>query len=388
MAESMTYARRLVFFQIALIFFGLPTVIAQDVITNHKGEQIVVYPDGSWKPLSDGKTESENHADQIEKLEKYQTELKHTLLAALEAEKDAFRQIDAFQKNRVKLEDLIQTEREANLSEFELNSLRSRLKVAKKEEKLALKQYDEAHDRVVSIKQSLEQVVDERDRLLKQKGPTPYLLSENRHQSKTPAHTPEQTLLKPYVSVLKAPEFYKKPVVDKEGLSNIPGRNCILEVDGKDALTGRSKRITKNEQLFFSLPERLKPFLKGEPYISGKTSLIGLDGGKKFVSLEIHVKSANAQREFGGLSRGRAFVVHFLDGSHVALVNRSTDKGTLLADDLTTVFYGQYAIEPQNEKKLSRKEVDMIRLVWDTGYEDYQVYDVDIFKRHFVCLNQ
>ena len=40
------------------------------------------------------------------------------------------------------------------------------------------------------------------------------------------------------------------------------------------------------------------------------------------------------------------------------------------------------------EKALKKGEVDRVRIIWDAGYEDYEVYNLDFFINQFKCLNK
>ena len=49
-------------------------------------------------------------------------------------------------------------------------------------------------------------------------------------------------------------------------------------------------------------------------------------------------------------------------------------------------FRGQYPISKGELKVLRRSEVDRARIVWKTGYEDYDILNVDFFINQFNCL--
>ena len=60
--------------------------------------------------------------------------------------------------------------------------------------------------------------------------------------------------------------------------------------------------------------------------------------------------------------------------------------GTLNPLKKSVVYKPQYLIGSNQAKELSKGEVDRIRLVWSSGYEDYEIYELDFFINQFRCL--
>ena len=50
------------------------------------------------------------------------------------------------------------------------------------------------------------------------------------------------------------------------------------------------------------------------------------------------------------------------------------------------LFQGQYGIGKKELNKLKKISVDKMRVIWSTGYEDYEVIHVDFFKNQLSCL--
>ncbi|MEM8909240.1 MAG: hypothetical protein AAGD05_15445, partial [Bacteroidota bacterium] len=91
--------------------------------------------------------------------------------------------------------------------------------------------------------------------------------------------------------------------------------------------------------------------------------------------------------EFGVLEKGSILSVKLLNGDAVKLFNTKTSTGTVSKLNKTTVYRGQYLISSDQQKQLKKSEVDKVRIVWSTGYEDYDVYELDFFLDQFNCLD-
>jgi len=54
----------------------------------------------------------------------------------------------------------------------------------------------------------------------------------------------------------------------------------------------------------------------------------------------------------------------------------------------TTTYNTSYPLNKSQIKRLRDAEIDKVRMIWATGYEDYEVYQVDFFRDLFRCLEE
>ena len=170
-------------------------------------------------------------------------------------------------------------------------------------------------------------------------------------------------------------------------LYNPPAPKCNIEFDGIDEFTGKKRRDVAAKQLFAYTSDRLKPYLKEKDFITCNANVTRMEGGLRFLFLEFIINSENAQREFGMLERSSQVIITMIDGSSITTKNTKTDAGKLDSFNKTVTYNGQYLISGEQAKWLTKEEVDKIRVVWSTGFEDYTIYDVDFFIDQFNCLN-
>ncbi len=167
-----------------------------------------------------------------------------------------------------------------------------------------------------------------------------------------------------------------------------PTTDCEFGFDDIDEFTGK-RRIELAKRTFFThTSDRLKPYFKNNHHITCEGFLSAATGsGGKYLNLKISILSEHAQREFGLLEKGSILSLKLINGSTVKLLNTKTTPGQLNKVTKTTVYRGQYLISKDHEKSLKKSEVDKVRVVWGTGYEDYEVYELDFFIDQFKCLN-
>ncbi|MCB0679235.1 MAG: hypothetical protein KDC30_21200, partial [Saprospiraceae bacterium] len=100
------------------------------------------------------------------------------------------------------------------------------------------------------------------------------------------------------------------------------------------------------------------------------------------------IYARDALTAFGGIPNNSVLTVRLLNGETVRLFSTKGDQGMLQPNTDTYVFRGQYRLSISQEKMLAEGEADKLRVVWGTGYEDYEVYNLDFFRDQFRCLNQ
>lgn len=164
-------------------------------------------------------------------------------------------------------------------------------------------------------------------------------------------------------------------------------RSCDFTFDGIDAFTNQPRRELQPELFFSHTDGRIKPYLKEREYMTCHGYLTSIAGGFRYLTLTFRIASRTAQREYGGIRNGGLLNLKLLDGSTISLFSQG---GSQLKEDPNTndiIYRARYPIDYQKEKLISRSEIDQVRVVWATGYEDYEVYNIDFFMNQLVCLN-
>lgn len=167
---------------------------------------------------------------------------------------------------------------------------------------------------------------------------------------------------------------------------NPPPRPCSLAVNTRDEFSGETYQEVQKEELFRYTNEVMKKHLPpDQPHIICNAAL---SSGGATVSLQLHfdIRDNNARRTFGSLGKNSAVILKFLDGTTFTAVNVRSDEGTPGSEGQVFSFKGQYVLDPAAVKKLRKTELDKIRVAWSTGYEDYEIQNVDLLMRQAKCL--
>lgn len=174
--------------------------------------------------------------------------------------------------------------------------------------------------------------------------------------------------------------------VSEDVLLNPPKTPCVLSYSGKDEFTGQKRKDVAPKLLFAHTDEELKPYMNGKDYLTCDAFLTSLSGGFQYLTLEFTIASKNAQKEYGLIHKGNILTIRTLDGKKVNLQASKAAIATYDSFKEAFVYKVSYRISGSGVKQLKKSEVDKIRVIWSSGYVDYEVYEVDFFIDQFDCL--
>lgn len=199
-----------------------------------------------------------------------------------------------------------------------------------------------------------------------------------------PANTSEATPTATPPPAPRRPVFKKyDPAADV--MLNPPARGCVLITDARDEFSGERRRELQREELFRYTNPSLRPYLQGREHIICQAS-VSQNGKLYLLHLAFTISDANAKRAFGSLPKNGVAILKFLDGETLALTNLRADEGRISDDKITHTFTGQYVLDAAALKKMQKSLLDKIRIAWATGYEDYEIHQVDLIARQLGCL--
>jgi len=161
---------------------------------------------------------------------------------------------------------------------------------------------------------------------------------------------------------------------------------CTFAYEGIDDFSGEPKKELVAETFFTYTHPQLKVHLKGKEYLVATGSLSSVAGGFRFLSLTFRISSTNAAKEYGYLAERSLLNLKLLSGETLSLYSQNRAAGRVDSKTNETVYKVRYPIDHQNVKTLLKSEVDKVRVVWSTGYEDYEVFNIDFLSRQLSCL--
>lgn len=375
------------------------SIDAQVLRTNEKGEKIIVWPDGSWQYFADstgkkyggGNSEEGSNAQNfpiydgtIDPLEGrvsiteddlYRIAVRKSQLAR-DASEIASKRADEAILNRQRIEkELTAAKSNPNFDNSNVRFLKKRYEAALKTEKEALLEEIEAQeltrnaDELISKGGYVEAFMDEQNQKKDY-----HLVQNNRYKnSSTLSYQDLLPLASQYWQQGEQTQTYP------------PQSICELMYEGKDDKTKQYRRDIDPDFLFTYTDERLRPYLKEKEYMRCDGYMTSLSG-YRFLTLNFTFAYPNAREAYGFIEKGSVLTIKMLDGNFVNLFAGQMESGNYDTITKELTYNIVYPIDKSQMALLKNSEVDALRVFWSSGYEEYQVYQLDFFMNQIECL--
>lgn len=398
-------------------------VTAQRIIVNSNGDRIVMYPDGSWRAVESGDSVLLRQNLQKSEALDYKKDGPYTTENHLagEHEEHVLKQWNELHFKIIAQEKKIQSEfRAATNAQFKARELLENAEANKSmiEPVRLATLNDDYDDSVKNLRQAklnltaIRKLLERSKKLANQspekidRGLNPLRSKFNLFvatydpkssvmiMDKNPVKTGKTGTGVPSSKTTKSKASSTEKT--KVSLVNIPPHDrpqeyvaepfeCRIISDTVDSATGRRRIELAPGLLFTHTDPDLRPYFKNKELITCYGQLSKIDA-YVYLTIDFQIASSHSQSNFGSLQNGSLLRLQMLNGEYVSLYSLKTDRGRIDPYSGHTIFTGQYALGKDEIKKLREEELDEIRILWSTGYEDYDVYKIDFFVDHLNCL--
>lgn len=373
------------------ICFAYTALSAQVIRQNAQGEKIIVYPDGSWKyfngqksgggtdyPVYEASVTPFDNPVLITEQDALKIATRRAQLAR-EAVNIAQERATKATEQRTKLEQEFTTASAREAAESEnLRRLNIRLSAARKTE---VESQNEA--------QIAQQELSKADELTR-KGNILETFKSAEAARKSQLYSPKADALSAdfFSSINPTTPYYQDFVKTNPYYGLEKQLQCKFKFNGKDQGTGRMRKELDAQHLFSFTDEKLRMFLKDKEYLSCKGYLSSLDGGYRFLTLEFTFSTPNAREAYGFIEKGSILTIRLINGDFINLKSGSMDRGSYDTKENLLTYRVHYGIAGDQLSFLEKSEVDKIRVFWSSGYEEYEVYQLDFFMKQLACLDK
>lgn len=389
--------RKILYLSILCFSFLSTGLDAQVLRKNDKGERIIVYPDGTWEYFDKSKNKKDNNSaadsteyptfsgeiapldNPIELTEEDARKMatRHVQLAR-EAANIAQQRADDARYNRKKLEDYLNRNSQAgNLTQEDIERLTQQITAAKQTENRTRTEANLAQQEVIKSEQMIATGTFEQE-------------FQNNFQARSGTESPAAN------SLASNDQFYRQlPLIDfsvssspfNHQLKSLPEKACKFDFEGKDPLNGQYRKDLEKETLFTYTDERLRLYLKDKEYLQCDAFMTRLNNNFHFLSLEFTFAYPNAREAYGFIEKGSMLIIKLLNGGFIQLRSGKMDNGQYNTESELLTYGVNYIIPPNMINSLKNMEVDSIIVTWSSGYEEYEMFNIDFFQRQISCLD-
>lgn len=396
----------------ALVLGASTSSFAQKIIVNSNGDRVVVYPDGTSRAYEEG--DSVLLTRQLSKEEVYRTgdqpiayentsdnpseirammEVSNqfadlTMRQSREANRMTSQALDAKFEVEARLQqarenkNLIEPDKLGSLEE-EFDQKVENVKIARNHQKQTTKFAEEA-EALLSLsiekrEKSLNKLMVKHAAYYADRDDNVRLDTGYVPATKTANHPPAEESSTGNTSGTTASSGDRYEAYHQQPVTCVAVRH---EVDDK----GNPEQIViERKIIFWHTDDDLRPYFREQELVTCSGQLSQLDDNI-YVLIEFSIASPNAQKNFGALEEGSLLRLRLIDGTNIDLHNLQGDRGRIDPYSGNTIFIGRYLLEKEQQRSLAKVELDKMRVVWNTGYEDYSIYALDFLIDQFSCL--
>jgi len=392
-----------------LSVFGVVASSAQTLTKNSDGEQIITYPDGTWRyfnqtppgeaPAIEPTPPEEEEYSKPEFDAEAEARARAVLRTQIQTELKEIKKLEKIAAKLKKKEEKEETRiaslraSSAATSREEISVANRRLQDTRRLAADAQLEVETAQKRVASLEQSLPMTRAKRKDFLSQAGlieelnqDGPAVLATDFDEMEfEDGQSPATTQNKSTKQVATQAAQYKTYSLKNDPRYSPPEEECSYTYNGVDEFT-QKRRLNLTPRLFFghTNPE-LKPYLGDESLVTC-TGALSQNGGYLILELEFVIRSQYANKEFGVLPRGSQLSIKMIDNEKVTLRNQTLSQGKFDPVEKVFSYKARYTISKSQKKTLEKNLVDQVRVMWGTGFDDYAIYEVDFFQRQLRCL--
>lgn len=173
---------------------------------------------------------------------------------------------------------------------------------------------------------------------------------------------------------------------DKDVMKNPPAHNCKETQTYKDAMSEKMITETASFYVFGHTEDFMRPALGNKEFINCHISGSRSGSSNIVATLTFTISSSDVQRTFGFLDKDALISFKLINGLSLNFKNVRTDIGNIDNNAGATTYKAQIQFTKLDLKSLESSELDFLRIQWSTGYEDYQITNVDVIQNMLECI--
>jgi len=155
----------------------------------------------------------------------------------------------------------------------------------------------------------------------------------------------------------------------------------------KNSVPGNSGQrwSTRPQRWFHFTPQLLEHKYSDNPYLSGFASILH-DGMLYYLQLKIEIQDTESPQNYGWIDNNSPLFLLTMHGETIQLRSQQEAIGQIDGQAGLTRYTVLYAITPDQMDLLRNQEISKIRLVWSSGYEDYDIFKIRFIQKQIQCL--
>ena len=149
---------------------------------------------------------------------------------------------------------------------------------------------------------------------------------------------------------------------------------------------GQLKNLELAPQPFFTYTSaQLKPYFKDKELMETNAALVQ-KGKKTYLKLTISIISRDAAKNYGYIPKGNLLRIRFINGRNISLYATQDARSEVENYTGHAIYTAMYSLTSDDVAILKKMPIDTTGLLWSSGIEMYDIYNVDSIIQLFNCL--
>lgn len=162
---------------------------------------------------------------------------------------------------------------------------------------------------------------------------------------------------------------------------------CDITYNAKDPDLKKHKIEHGPQHLFSYTNPKAKHFFKNENFLNCDAYLTKL-GSKYFLNMDIKLATKDATRSYGVISKDDMIKITFVNRENIIAKSLYEARGQLEAYSGRSVYKAVFPLNKDQVKLIKNQDLDFITIIWSTGSESYEIYDLELLAKQYKCIEQ
>ncbi len=174
------------------------------------------------------------------------------------------------------------------------------------------------------------------------------------------------------------------PEINSDAFQSRSG-DCIIVKEGYDeSLKTNVKELESKQWFMHTLPE-FKKWMGSKYLVEGSAHIYKADKAIYLIT-DFKINSENAKDTYGRLDFRAKMKCFLSNGEFIYLENIERDKGKVNRNRDFTLYQGVFALENYKVKALKKHRIVRIGLIWEEGYQEYNIQNSGLIQNQLECL--
>lgn len=160
---------------------------------------------------------------------------------------------------------------------------------------------------------------------------------------------------------------------------------CDFVFDGVDPSSMRKRKEIAPAYFFGQTKKNQVNKISDKEFLTSETSIVEM-GGIYYLVLNIKIASKTAQRSYGIIQKGSPFIIHLIDETEMYIYTNLGSSGKFDPYSGYTKYQCIYQLTKGDVKNLKNLEIKDVGIMWSSGYELYDVYEIDLLMNQLNCF--